>query len=56
MEQQSQSDSQELMQFGDVDPSAEQLLLNNSQDNSQPLIGILMLWSLKKYRIFYFVL
>jgi hypothetical protein len=56
MEQQSQSDSQESMQFGEVDPTTEQLVLNNSQDNSQPLIGILMLCSLKKYRIFSFVL
>jgi hypothetical protein len=43
MEQQSQSDTQESMQFGEVDPNTEQLVLNHSQDNSQPLIGILML-------------
>lgn len=43
MEQQSQSDSQESVQFGEVDLSTEQQVLNDSQENSQPPIGILIL-------------
>ncbi len=43
MEQQTQSDPQESVQFGEVDPTADQLILNDYPDNSPPLIGIFML-------------
>ncbi len=52
MEQQTQSDPQESVQFGEVDPTADQLILNDYPDNSPPLIGIFMLWLLKKTRNF----
>jgi hypothetical protein len=46
MEQQSSFDSQESMEFGAVDPHSDQLVRNNANENSPPVIGILILSSL----------